>query len=38
LDSEIDGALLVDASLLATTPPGVITEDMWVVDQACPQA
>ena len=38
LDSEIDEALLVDASLLATTPPGVITEDVWVVDQACPQA
>jgi hypothetical protein len=38
LDSEIDEALLVDASLLATTPPGIITEEMWVVDQACPQS
>ena len=38
LDSEIDEALLVDASLLATTPLGLITEDVWVVDQACPQA
>ena len=38
LDSEIDEALLVDASLLATTPPGIITEDVWVVDQACPPA
>ena len=38
LDTEIDSKFLVDHQLLQEVPPGMMLDDVWIVDQACPQS
>ena len=38
LDTEIDSKFLVDPHLLQEVPPGMMLDDVWIVDQACPQS
>ena len=38
LPHEIEPTLFVDPNLMEQKPPGINMEDVWVLDQACPQS